>query len=66
LIFTFTSFTNGTFSNATLTALEHMEQVSPLACKEALENCEKQPMYMNAAISNNKLFFMLIQFKNKS
>jgi hypothetical protein len=43
-----------------------MEQVSPLACKEALENCEKQPMYMNAAISNNKLFFMLIQFKNKS
>jgi hypothetical protein len=30
--------TKATFSNAFFTALEHIEQVKPLACKEALEN----------------------------
>jgi hypothetical protein len=58
-MFTFTSCTNGIFSNATFTAFEHMEQVSPLAWSVALENCACKAIVTKVITTTTIIFFIL-------
>jgi hypothetical protein len=40
--------------------LEHIEQVKPLACKEALENWAEEWSPVNAIRSNDSMIFKII------